>query len=155
MSKLISSITSKIETIEGCTPDILICGDFNIPHTLINNTYTQAPSCDRQLLNILNDFMMHLNLNQTIHKPTHSNGNILDFLLTNNSDMIFDYQIVPTVHSDHHMVDVSTHMTFNRTKNHETKKNYTANLTILTSTMTKSIGKTSQKTYNVLTGMLH
>jgi len=63
-----------------------------------------------------------LNLNQTIHKPTHSNGNILDFLLTNNSDMIFDYQITPTVHSDHFIVDISTHMTFNKTRRQETKK---------------------------------
>jgi len=29
---LISSIISKIETVEGCTPDLYICGDFNIPH---------------------------------------------------------------------------------------------------------------------------
>ena len=110
---MISSITSKIEAIDGPTPDIHICGDFNIPHTPINETsYTPTTSCNKQLLNILNDFMMHFNLNQIVHIATHKDGNILDFLLTNTPDMIFDYQSTPTVHSDHFTIEVSTHMTF-------------------------------------------
>ena len=123
---MLASITSKIDTISNCTPDIYICGDFNIPHTFTNDTYTQTTSCDNQLLYILTDFMMHLNLNQTIHKPTHKDGNILDFLLTNNPDMVFDYQVTPTIHSDHHMVQVETHMTFDKTCKNFTKSKKTS-----------------------------
>ena len=47
--QMLASITSKIDTISNCTPDIYICGDFNIPHTFTNDTYTQTTSCDNQL----------------------------------------------------------------------------------------------------------
>ena len=119
---MISSIISKIESLQEFTPDIVICGDFNIPHTLINDAYTPTENCNKQLLNTLQDFMMHLNLNQSIHKETHTDGNILDFLLTNNHEMIFDYDVTPTVHSDHHMIDILTHLTFTKTKKVENKK---------------------------------
>ena len=99
--ELISSIVSKIEDIKGCTPDMFICGDFNIAHTTINNIYKPTASCNGSLLKILDDFIIHLNLNQIVHKPTHTNGNILDFLLTNNPDAIFDYTTTHTIHSDH------------------------------------------------------
>jgi len=79
---LISSIISKIETVEGCTPDLYICGDFNIPHALVNQFYAPTLSCNSSLLKILDDFTLQFNLNQLVHKPTHTNGNILDFLLT-------------------------------------------------------------------------
>jgi len=123
--QLTSSITSEIETIQGCTPDIYICGDFNIPHTFKNETFTPTTSCNRQLLKNLTDFTTNLNLNQVINKPTHSNGNILDFLLTNNSDSIFDYNVVPTMWSDHFFIDITTHMTFNNNRRYQKEKTYT------------------------------
>ena len=123
--ELINSVQSKIEAIEGCTPDLYISGDFNIPHThsISNDSYEPANSCNKQLLNILTDFMFHFNLNQIIHKPTHSNGNILDFLLTNNTDSIFNYKSTPTIHSDHFIIDVTTHLSFNTQKKHMNEKN--------------------------------
>ena len=108
---------SCIETIEGITPAIYICGDFNIPHTIQNDTYTPTPSCNKQLLKVLNDFTVLLNLNQMIHEPTHSSGNILDFLLTNNSESIFNYITTPTAISDHYIVDVTSHLSFAKTDN--------------------------------------
>ena len=53
-----------------------------------------------------------MNINQIIHKPTHCEGNILDFLLTNNTDSIFSYTCSPTIHSDHFIIEVMTHLNF-------------------------------------------
>ena len=121
--ELLSSMISKIETVEGCTPDLYICGDFNIPHTLSNEILQPTTSCNGQLLKIFNDFSLLLNLNQIVQKSTHTNGNILDFLLTNNSDTIFDYKTTHTIHSDHLIVDVITHLTFTKTKKIDAQKN--------------------------------
>ena len=73
--EMISLIKSKINSIEGPTPEMYICGDFNIAHTITEDVYRPTQNCNYQLVNILNDFM---NLTQIIHKPTHSNGHILD-----------------------------------------------------------------------------
>ena len=124
LMELISAMVSKIETIEGCSPDTYICGDFYIAHTSINNIYKPTASCNGSLLNILNDFTLQLNLHQIVHKPTHTNGNILDFLLTNNPDTIFDYETTHTIHSDHLIVDVNTHLTFNKSKKIDSQKNF-------------------------------
>jgi len=58
-----------------------------------------------------------------IHKPTHSNGNILDFLLTNNSDSIFNYLCTPTALSDHFIIDVTSHLNFSMTENNYSNNN--------------------------------
>ena len=121
-SELLSSIVSKIETINGCRPDLYICGDFNIPHTLSNEQYIPTENCNRSLLKILDDFSLQFNLSQIVNKPTHTDGNILDFLLTNNTDMIFDYQSTPTIYSDHFNIEVVTHLSFNKTINTDTEK---------------------------------
>eukprot|EP00111_Clytia_hemisphaerica_P007365 TCONS_00021409-protein len=112
-----------IETIERNTPDIYLCGDSNIPHTIKNDSYIPSISCNKQLLDVLNNFTSILNLNQMIHKPTHSNGNILDFLLTNNSDLIFNYLCTPTALSDHFIIDVTSHLNFFMTENNYNNNN--------------------------------
>ena len=101
--ELISALKEKIDGIQGCTPDVYILGDFNIPHTPTVHDQASIPTlhCNKQLLTVLHDFKTHMNINQIIHKPTHREGNILDFLLTNNTDSIFSYTCSPTIHSDH------------------------------------------------------
>jgi len=64
-----------------------------------------------------------MNINQIIHKLTHHDGNILDFLLTNNSDSIFNYTCSPTAYSDHFIIDVTTHLHFENTRNQTEKRN--------------------------------
>jgi len=90
----------------------------------VNQLYAPTLSCNSSLLKILDDFTLQFNLNQLVHKPTHTNGNILDFLLTNNPDTIFDYKVTPTLQSDHFIIDVITHLTFNKTIKNDTQKNF-------------------------------
>ena len=93
-------------------PDILIGGDFNLPHT-------QWPECspslgsnkdERDMINTLSKFSNELLLTQIINQPTHYQGNTLDLVLTNNVDLIHDCEIQPTALSisHHHLVKVYT-----------------------------------------------
>ena len=88
----------------------------------ISTKYVPADNCNKSLLKILDDFSLQFNLSQIVNKPTHTNGNILDFLLTNNTDMIFDYQSTPTIYLDHFNIEVVTHLSFNKTINIDTEK---------------------------------
>ena len=104
---------AKMDSITDCTPDTYILGDFNIPHTpLSDETSTPTRNCNKQLLDVINVFKADLHINQLIHKSTHRDGNILDFLFTNNTDTIFNYTCSPTIYSDHLVVDVTTHLNF-------------------------------------------
>ena len=85
----------------------------------MDNTYKPSPSCSNKLLQVLNDFSNSLNLNQIIRKPTHKEGNVLDFLLTNNSESIYNYHCLPTLWSDHFIVSISSHFVLETTTNHE------------------------------------
>ena len=48
---------------------------------------------EKTMLNDLNEFSNTLLLYQLITKPTHKEGNVLDLVLVNNMDIIFDYEI--------------------------------------------------------------
>ena len=124
LQELLFALTEKIFNLPGSTPDTYILGDFNIPHTPMNvEASIPTQNCNNQLLGVLNDFIADMNITQVIHKPTHRNGNILDFLLTNNTDNIFNYTCTPTIYSDHLVIDVSTHLNFDIQHKETEKRN--------------------------------
>ena len=97
-------------------PDILLCGDFNLPHaSWTENATNLGAKRDEQimiedLLNLTNEFF----LSQLILKPTHKNGNTLDLLFSNNPRILHSYNVMETVHSDHEIVECYT--TYHTTK---------------------------------------
>ena len=121
--ELIAALKNKIDSIQGLTPDIYIFGEFNIPHTRTGHKSVPTTNCNNQLLNTFQDFKTHMNINKIIHKPTHREGNILDFLMTNNTDSIFNYTCSPTVFSDHFIIDVTSNLNFANTADQAEKRN--------------------------------
>ena len=93
-----------IESLEG-TPDILLCGDFNLPKA--NWTSPAESSCPltEKMISFQNNFF----LNQVVNKPTHRSGNTLDLVLTNNTHLISDINSQPSALSDHYVVEAQTH----------------------------------------------
>ena len=89
------------------TPDIIMCGDFNLPHAIWPEGSLKAgASTDEQIM--INDLMMFKNefyLTQEILKPTHSKGNVLDLFFTNNSDLLHSYESNEVLFSDHYLVE--------------------------------------------------
>ena len=86
------------------TNDLIILGDFNYPNidwqTLYSHNHHSSAFCD---------LIIDLNLWQLIDSPTHSAGNILDLVLTNNDAVIHNLSansiLPPNLTSDHFTVE--------------------------------------------------
>ena len=109
--ELLVNLGSKLLEIKGKQPDILVCGDFNLPHVDWPSVEVKGPSTndEKEMLEDLKDFMNVLFLQQIITTPTHKDGNVLDLLMTNNSSLVHSYECVPTARniSHHSIVEVA------------------------------------------------
>ena len=94
-------------------PNILICGDFNLPNTSWDggNIISNGSQSQKCLFDCLSDFMNTHFLSQYISHSTHKGGNTLDLVFANNASLLHSYKcIVPSMSSvsDHHMVECKT-----------------------------------------------
>ena len=94
------------------SPDIIMGGDFNLPHVQWpEGEPTPGTTYDEKLMiTSLKEFCTDLCLTQMISKPTHKDGNTLDLLLVNNTSLIHHCSIIPVLHSTSHhaLIQVST-----------------------------------------------
>ena len=113
----IKKVSSTISSLNAPSPDIIITGDFNLPHVnwLDCSTTDGITNDERQMFHILSSFTNDFFLTQVVHQPTHYQGNTLDLVFTNNKDLIFDYNCIDTLQSisHHKVVEVSTKLKFN------------------------------------------
>ena len=91
------------------SPNILICGDFNLPnHSWNENTPNTRESSSYDCLT----HFMNINfLSQHINKATHRDGNILDLVLTNNDNLLHSFECFPPSLlsvSDHFILECKT-----------------------------------------------
>ena len=105
LNEALEQLTASIANIDG-TPDIVICGDFNLPNANWSNT-AELPKC--QIFETIKVFQDKYFLHQVVHTPTHRSGNTLDLVFTNNKNLINDTICSETSMSDHYIVEVSTH----------------------------------------------
>ena len=94
--------------------NICLVGDFNLPHTDWQGFHS-SDSIEQLFINSFSD----LGFTQLVNHPTHNQGNILDVVLTNNSQLITD-----TVVDSNFLVCKSDHSTvrFNIKSNVRRKK---------------------------------
>ena len=83
LTQALKEISNAIDTLKG-TPDILLCGDFNLPTATWCSTENAPSTPNNALINALNEFQNKHFLTQMVNKPTHKAGNILDLIFTNN-----------------------------------------------------------------------
>ena len=81
--------------------NIILLGDFNFPDINWDNLTSSS-----HLSNFFCDFVFDNNLLQFVKSPTHCKGNILDLILSNSPDLIYDVSVhssdpLPTMRSDH------------------------------------------------------
>ena len=89
------------------TPDIIITGDFNLPHTKWPEGIPTpgATSDEKLMINILNNLSDEFFLMQLITEPTHKSGNTLDLILVNNERLVHHYTCSKTNLSiSHHSI---------------------------------------------------
>jgi len=82
---------------------IILLGDFNLPDVEWA-TYSGSSLRSNQFC----DLLFQLNLSQLVNEPTHNKGNILDLIITNNDDIVYNVHIYPSVYqpisTDHFVI---------------------------------------------------
>ncbi|XP_020606237.1 uncharacterized protein LOC110044991, partial [Orbicella faveolata] len=100
---------------ESYKNNIIVSGDFNAPDISWDTEYSsQSPASDR-LLEIIDDH----DLSQLVKEPTRrvrNTQNILDLILSNNSNIIENISVVPGI-SDHDIVLFTVNTSCRRKKN--------------------------------------
>jgi len=106
--KVVSKVRSTYYMLESPTPDVIMLGDFNFPKiswplgTIGKGSTISEQNQSKLLLSLTDDLFM----TQYILEPTRHN-NILDLVFTNNDNLVYNYNIVPTVYSDHNIINLS------------------------------------------------
>ena len=97
-----------IEDLPQPMPDIVLCGDFNLPNIRWPEGTVSGGTLEEQTqARILLEITGKAFLTQQLMKPTRIN-NILDLYFTNNQDSITDYQVEKTIFSDHNLITINT-----------------------------------------------
>ena len=112
--EMLVSLKQCISGIGPLIPDIIIGGDFNLPRISWNDgvaTFLQGcPKAIKELNHSLHDCCNDLFLKQVVEHATHKDGNVLDLILTNNTDLVHELNINDTLLSitHHKIIQVST-----------------------------------------------
>lgn len=76
--------------------NVVICGDFNVPYNRSDSKEVEA----------IKDIINHHGFHQNVHMPTHTHGNILDWIITPNQSHILASKPRTTfLLSDHYVVE--------------------------------------------------
>ena len=91
------------------TADIVIMGDFNLPHgDWSGGKSAQGATGDEgDMVRALNELTSSHFLVQQVECPTHKDGGTLDLVITNNGDLIYNFNVLPSPKSDHFLIEVS------------------------------------------------
>ena len=91
------------------TPDILLLGDFNLPHAdwLTGECHAGAGRDEQKMVKDLYELSIEHFLVQQCDSPTHRGGNTIDLVFTNNSDFMHNIAILPNSVSDHYLMNFS------------------------------------------------
>ena len=106
--KAMKHISEKLDDLSSPSPDIFICGDFNLPNVKwsAGNCKSGASGDEKKMLDQLMELADAHFLLQHIDKVTHKKGNTLDLVLTNNPELVHSYQCVKALNvSDHFIIE--------------------------------------------------
>ena len=104
-SKILDMIASCPHILDQ-SREVIVMGDFNPPNCTWTTHGTMNSGVNTSKGKLLDNFMANLLLTQKIQVPTREK-NILDLVLTNNT-LLSDITVMPTIHSDHNLIKMST-----------------------------------------------
>ena len=92
------------------TPNILLCGDFNLPNAKWPDGQAgeKATRDERIMMEDLMELTNEFFLSQVITNPTHRSGHTLDLLFSNNEALLHNIEEIVTVVSDHVIIECTT-----------------------------------------------
>ena len=115
-STFINQLSNDISSLPTPTPNIVLVGDFNLPHANWETGEVQTspsgsePNADeRRMVKSLYDLTLNNFLVQQVEGPTQIKGNTLDLMFTNNSEAIHEFISSPCAPeiTDHSHVEFS------------------------------------------------
>ena len=106
----LNRIRDLLSTLSDPVPDILLCGDFNLPHAVWPEgaIRTGASQEERIMIGDLVDIAQEFFLFQLITQSTHRRGNMLDLLFSNNPQFLHSHTCVESIFSDHFIMECVT-----------------------------------------------
>lgn len=106
----LSKLEEALSLTSSPTPDILICGDFNLPNAEWKGGQigSGARKAEQLMIEDLKSLTNEFFLTQLIHEPTHKHGNTLDLCFTNNPMLLHSYNTMETLFSDHFIIECLT-----------------------------------------------
>ena len=110
-SSFVDKLNEELTSLPSPTPNIILAGDFNMPHASwpSGNSMPGASPEERLMIQTLSNFSEQHFLIQMNDQPTHRAGNILDLLFTNCPDYITSIESTPSAPiSSHHLVTYTT-----------------------------------------------
>ena len=124
LKPLIKALDEYLETLSSPTPDIIFCGDLNLPNAVWSNgSCLSGTSTDEKVMveDIFNLTVSHF-MTQTIDCATHRKGNTLDILFSNNIDLVHSYTPIYSGLSDHYIMEFNVDYQ-NQPKTESTEQN--------------------------------
>ena len=114
----INKLNSHIKSLPTPTPDIILQGDFNLPHANWETGECRSKSPtdkvskpEKLMVKALYELSLEHFLVQQVEGPTQKSGNTLDLIFTNNAPLVHNLETLPLNNrmSDHHQIvlDVS------------------------------------------------
>ena len=105
--KFLKELNSTLKELSDPLPDVLLCGDFNLPHANWSTGGHDEPvSADIQtMISDLYSVISEHFLVQVVESSTHRAGNKLDLIFTNNADFVHSQSSNPTSLSDHKIIE--------------------------------------------------
>ena len=112
LSEVLNKLNETLTNLPSPTPDIIIMGDFNLPHVLpgtwkngLTKPGISNENDESKMISSIQNIVDEYFLEQLIDLPTHEDGNILDLIFTNNMEMLHSFSCDETINSDHHLVN--------------------------------------------------
>ena len=106
----LTALKKFLKSLPSPTPDIILMGDFNLPHGdwISGECKSGATSDEQEMVKSLYELTLEHFLIQQIDCATHRSGNTLDLLFTNNTNMVHNFNVIPSSVSDHSLINIST-----------------------------------------------
>ena len=115
----LDSLTKYLKTVEGCSPEMILCGDFNVPNVVWYDGLPKLDKCskeERLIAQAINELCVNYGLSQFIDLPTHRAGNMLDLVFASGNELCHNFRStdVPDELSHHKLIEVSSSFCFGK-----------------------------------------
>ena len=110
LAPALEAIRKSLDELPFPVPELIMCGDFNLPHALWSSRAISpgATSDEKRMIEMMHNLADCYFMSQLISGPTQRSGNTLDLCFSNNSSLLHSYDAINTLYSDHKILQCNT-----------------------------------------------